>query len=117
MKTVYNDEWLEETMAELTEEECETLCQVVEFTLLQMQMESHREQLRKMTAEERRLFCNDVEKDAARLFGNRTGKFFNEMAGSTKPRKTDDRELGRRIMAKRNVNYRGTDPDEEGRNI
>ena len=38
MKTVYNDEWLEETMAELTEEECETLCQVVEFTLLQMQM-------------------------------------------------------------------------------
>ena len=70
-----------------------------------------------MTAEERRLFCNDVEKDAARLFGNRTGKFFNEMAGSPGPRKADDRELGRRIMAKRNVNYRGTDPDEEGRNI
>jgi len=117
MKTVYNDEWLEETMAEMTAEEKVAFLRQVGYAYAIALMSINRERFPEMEPAERRLFCKDMETKYAPFFGRGTGKFFNEMAGSTKPMKTDDRELGRRIMAKRNVNYRGTDPDEEGRNI
>ena len=67
--------------------------------------------LREMAPEERRLFCRDMEAAANLIFGKETGKFFNQIAGSTEPAETDEKELGRRIMAKRNPNYRAPEPD------
>ena len=106
MKTVLNDEWLEEV----------AFLRQVEYACFIALMAAKREQFPEMEPEERRLFCKDMETESAPIFGKETGKFFNEMAGSPGPRKADDKELGRRIMAKRNVNYR-PDPDKEGRTI
>ena len=117
MKTVYNDEWLDEAMAEMTEEEKVIFLRQVGCAYSVALMAVNRERFPEMEPAERRLFCKDMETQSAPFFGKETGKFFNEMAGSPGPRKTDDRELGRRIMAKRNVNYKGTDPAEEGRII
>ena len=98
-------------------EEAEKFGQMVGYALSQALMDYYRDRLPEMEPEERRLFCKDVETSAAQFYGNRTGKFFNEMAGCTTPQKEDEKELGRRIMAKRNTNYRVTDPGEERRDI
>ena len=81
------------------------------YAVLSVCMELKRDELREMAPEERRLFCRDMEAAANLFFGKETGKFFNEIAGSTEPQKADEKELGRRIMAKRNPNYRAPEPD------
>lgn len=65
-----------------------------------------RPELAEMDPQERRKYCADVAADYSRLYGNRTGRFFNAIAGARDSKETDEKELGRRIMEKFNPHYR-----------
>ena len=69
--------------------------------------------LQEMEPAERRAFIEEYKS----LYvtdhrGNRTGQFFNEIAGADIQREPDYADLGRRIMEKRNINYKGEPKDE-----
>lgn len=59
-----------------------------------------------MEPQERRKYCADMSAEYSRIYGNRTGRFFNAIAGDRGPEEVDEKELGRRIMEKFNPHYR-----------
>lgn len=64
--------------------------------------EVYRPFLQDMAPDERRDICAGLQTCMIRSDGKRTGAFFNAMRGIKRSGATDDKELGRRIMAKRN---------------
>ncbi len=67
-------------------------------------MSSIRPKLAEMEPEKRRAFCAML-KDEYPSFGNKTGVFFNRIAGANRKQPIKYEDLGPRIMAARNVNY------------
>ena len=71
-------------------------------------MEILRPSISEMEPEERRRFCADMEADLLDEYGDyreETGRFFNSLASACRPREPG-KELGKRIMEKRNPNYK-----------
>ena len=84
----------------------------IEIDAVALAMEVVRPYIRRMSSPSRRKFCADM---AARYFdstGKKTGRFFNQLRRADGWKEEDPRELGRRIMAKRNPHYK----PEEGKN-
>jgi len=73
--------------------------------VLDVTMAELRPAIKEMEPEERRLYCADMEATYSNLYGQNTGRFFNGFASASRPREPG-RELGERIMAKRNPHYR-----------
>ena len=69
-------------------------------------MEGIRPALREMAPEDRRRFCADMATCCSPSNKNKTGRYFNGFKSARGRRETDERELGRRIMEKRNPHYR-----------
>ena len=76
---------------------------------IELLMEKLRPTIQAMEPEKRRRFCADLKAILPEDDGKTTGRFFNGFASASRPREPG-KELGKRIMAKRNANYR---PDEE----
>ena len=72
-------------------------------------MEAMRPSIREMAQEDRRRFCADMEAKLSPLYGNKTGRFFNGFTSACAPREPG-KELGERIMAKRNPHYHPDKP-------
>ena len=64
------------------------------------------EELAEMDPQERRKYCADMAASYSELGGNRTGRFFNAIAGAQGSGEADEKALGRRIMEKFNPHYR-----------
>ena len=72
-------------------------------------MEAMRPSIREMAPEDRRRFCADMEAKLSPLYGNKTGRFFNGFTSACAPREPG-KELGERIMTKRNPHYHPDKP-------
>ena len=77
--------------------------------------EAQQNRMRKMDPEKRRQYCADRAAENSRDYGNETGKFFAALAGARGKKPWEaGRELGEKIMRKRNCNYRGSKHTEGG---
>ncbi len=106
---------LEERIEEKDIDECmELIITTVEHAsdrkvALDAVMQAFRPAIRDMEPEDRRQCCANMEAAFSPLYGNKTGQFFNGITSAYRPKERDPRELGRRIMEKRNPHYRPKD--------
>ena len=68
-------------------------------------MQAFRPSIREMEPEDRRQCCADMEAAFSPLYGNKTGRYFNVITSAYRPKEPDYKDLGRKIMEKRNPNY------------